>query len=193
MRDAAGELADGLHLLRLTEQFFGFFSSFVLGFQFNRAFADGFFQGLGKCPLFLLGALAVGHVNADADNPSRLAIGVVKHQPACLDPAQRAIAGPYDAEIQFEFARLRRNCGLDDTAQARDIVAVNGRDPAVVTSVEIRKPVHRQRCGGKTHGAVRHLPIDHADAADLLGETQKLGAFGRAIGTGNFSHGLATQ
>ena len=40
VRDAAGELADGLHLLRLAQQFLGLAAGLVLGFQLARALLD---------------------------------------------------------------------------------------------------------------------------------------------------------
>ena len=46
--DAAGELADRLHLLRLAQRLLRLLAGLVLGFQLARALVHPFFQGLGE-------------------------------------------------------------------------------------------------------------------------------------------------
>ena len=71
MGDAAGELADGFHFLRLAEQFLGFLASLVFRLQLPRALLDGFFQGFGEVAQLDQFALALRDVDADADDADR--------------------------------------------------------------------------------------------------------------------------
>ena len=48
VRDAAGELADGLHLLRLPQRLLGLPAGLVLGFQLAGALLDRLFQRFGE-------------------------------------------------------------------------------------------------------------------------------------------------
>ncbi len=48
VRDAAGELADGFHLLRLAQRLLGPLARLVLRLQLARALLDGLFQRFGE-------------------------------------------------------------------------------------------------------------------------------------------------
>ena len=177
MRHAAGELADRLHFLRMPQQFFRLAAGFVLGLQLARAILDGVFQRFGECAQLRGGALLVGDVDADADDTNGLSRLVVKDKAPRQNPAQFVVVWPHDAKIELEFALFCRQGVLDRSAQPDLIFAMNGCDPAFITAIEFRKAIHCECARRQAHGASLDLPIDHADAADLFGKSQKLGTF----------------
>ena len=70
VRDAAGELADGFHLLRLPKRLLRLLARFVLGFKLPRALPDRLLQGLGEGAQLHQRPLAFRHVDVDADDPN---------------------------------------------------------------------------------------------------------------------------
>jgi hypothetical protein len=86
VRDAAGELADRLHLLRLAQQLLGLSARIVLRLELARALLDAILQclgegaQLGQCPL------SVRNVDIDSDHADGTALGVVDDDAARLHP-----------------------------------------------------------------------------------------------------------
>src|SRR6185436_8163643 len=130
------------HFLRLTKRLLGLLAGFVFGIELPRAFLDRSLERLGELAQLEHFALALRDVDADADDPDGLSRRVVEGQAPRMDPAQLVVALPYDAELKLEFRYLLFKGGCDRVAQADRVVAINGGDPAVVTPVECRKPVH---------------------------------------------------
>ncbi len=123
-----------------------------------RALLDRVFQRLGEVAQLDHLALAVGDVDADADHADRLSGCVVEWQAPGVDPAQFVVVLPDDPEIELELARLVAKRRCDDVAQPHLVVAIDRRDPAVVTAVEIRQPVHRLGGWRQPHGAALARP-----------------------------------
>jgi len=184
MRHAAGELADRFHFLRLAQRLFGALARLVLGLEFAaarlefaRTVADRNLERLGEIAQFDQFALAVGNVDTDADDPNWVARFIIGRQPPGVNPAQLTVVSPNNAKIEFKLTLLCGKSRFDRMTQTDRVFTVNGRDPGVVTTVEFGKPVHLP-CGRRqAHGAALDVPVDYADAADLFGESQKLGAF----------------
>ncbi len=139
--DPAGELADRLHLLRLPQRFLRLAAGLVLGLQLARALLDGFLQRLGERAQLRERALALGHVDGDADDADRTAMRVVENDAARFHPFQRAVARRDDAELGLPLACLRREGVLDQVGDARAILAQDRPQPGLVTAVEIRQSV----------------------------------------------------
>ena len=108
MRHAAGELADRLQLLRLPQQLFRLPAGFVFGLQLARSILDGVFQRFRKGAQLRGGALLVGDVDADPDDPNRLSGLVVKDETPRQNPPQLVVVWPHDAKIELEFALFCR-------------------------------------------------------------------------------------
>ena len=98
-----------------------------------------------------------------------------------------------DAKIELELTFLFFQRRRDRIAQADLILAIDGRNPAFIPVVEFLKPVHRSGVWRQAHGAGRYVPVDHADAPDLFGKRQKLGAFNGTERSWDFRHGLSAQ
>ena len=140
MRDAAGELSDGFHLVRLPERILGALTRLVLRLQFARALLDGFFQRLRETAQLGYGALAFGHIDADpndADRPLR----VVEDDSARLDPSQLSVARAHDAKLGVQIARARCKCGFRDIEEPRQVFAIDALEPRLIAAVEIRQPI----------------------------------------------------
>ena len=105
MRHAAGELADGLHLLRLAQLLLCALAGGDLLHQVGGALLDALLQrrrelgqrgALGRQLVqqriaLDIGGLSRGNVDANADQRPRLAIGMTDNAGASLDPVHRAI------------------------------------------------------------------------------------------------------
>ena len=148
VRDAAGELADRFHLLRLAERFLGPLAGFVFGFELPRALLDRGFERLGEFAQLDQLALAVGDVDADADDADRLSGRVVEWQAPGVDPAHLVVARPDDPELELELARLVAKRRCDDIAQPHLVFAIDRGDPAVVAAVEIASSPYIARAVG---------------------------------------------
>ena len=110
MRDAAGELADRLHLLRLAQLLLRLFARGDFLHQIGGALLDALLQRCGQFRqrgalggqllqqvLALdFGSLARGDVGADADQRFDAAVGPAHRPRAHVDPVLRAV-GPDDA------------------------------------------------------------------------------------------------
>ena len=174
--DAAGELTDDFHLLRLAEQFLRLHAGFVLGFQLARALPDAFFQGLGESAQLRAGALSFGHVDVDADHAHRTPLGVVEHDAARLHPNQGAVRLD-DAELGLHLARLRGERVLHQIDDAGLVLAIDAVEPALIASVELDEAVERDEFRREPHRPGLHLPLEDAEASRLLGEVQQFVAF----------------
>ena len=96
-------------------------------------------EGFGEIAQLDQLALALGDVDADADDADRLSSVVVERQAPRLDPAQLVVAWPHDPKFELEFAHLFFESRCDRIAQPDHVLAVNGCDPAVVAAVECRR------------------------------------------------------
>ena len=108
VRHAAGELAHGLHLLRLAQLLLGLAARLMLGFELHGPRMHRLFEGLGEGAKLGRRAFALGDVGGDADDPAGAALLVVEDQPPGLDPAQLAVARPHNSELAFELGGPRR-------------------------------------------------------------------------------------
>ena len=106
VRDAAGELADRLHLLRLAQLRLG-----------RRAFGDrrghALLQHLVGLPQDLLGLLAVGDVDDGADVAEKFAVLAEARPRGAQRPAIDAVGA---AQAVFDPERLARRAGFDKSA-----------------------------------------------------------------------------
>ena len=124
MGDAAGELTDGFHFLRLPERFLDLLVSLVFRFQRPRAFPDGLFEAFGEVAKLDQLALARRDVDADADDSDWLSCFVVEWQAPRMDPAQLVVAWANDAKFELEFPHLRFESRCDRIAESGHVLAV---------------------------------------------------------------------
>ena len=190
MRHAAGELADGLHLLRLDEARLGLDPPRRLGLEFGGALADPLLELLvhvgergHRC--FQLGLafgerrfreLPFGDVDIDAAIAHRIAGKIADHPPPPEDPAGLAIARADDAVLRFlpigaAFHRLAI-AGNDPVSVVRVTKIARGRDRhgfvrrrQAHQAEELRRAA--QHAGGK-------LDVPDADAGGALGQAEDL-------------------
>ena len=181
MRHAAGELADRLHLLRLTQRLFRLLARFVLRLQFARTVPDRFLKLFGEGAHLHQGALALGHVHCDADHADGTLAIVVEDEAARLHPFQRLVGHADDAEFDLQIARLCRKGAIQHIGNPRLVFAEDAVEPAFVAPVEIGDAIKRQEFGRKPHDPRLHLPLENANAPRLLGEGEKFVAFAVAF------------
>ena len=188
VRHAAGELADGLHLLRLDQARLRLDPPRRLGLELGGALADPLLEllvhvgerghrrfelGLAFGERFF-GELPLGDVDVDAAVAHRIAGLIADHPPAPEDPAGLPVARADDAIFQFlrvgaAFHRLAiagnhpvSVVGVAEIARGRDRHGFVRRRQAHQAE-ELRRAA--QHAGGK-------LDVPDADARRPLGETE---------------------
>ena len=157
VRDAAGELPDGFHLLRLAQQIPRRLpAGLVLGLQFARALLDRLFQRLGEGAQLGERALAFGHIDADADHADGRPSRVVEDESARLDPSQFAVARAHDAKFGLQIARARRERVVRSmSTQPWQVFPKDALEPGLIAAVEIRQAVDREELRRQAHRARR--------------------------------------
>ncbi len=103
MRQAAGQLAHGLHLLALPQPLFSHL-------QLGAARLHPLFQGQGQLAQLVFGQAPLGHVRGSAEPFGDLAVAVQQRHRAHLHPAHAAI-GEQAAVFQRQRLPLRQRAG----------------------------------------------------------------------------------
>ena len=138
VRDAAGKLADGFHLLRLTQLFLRLLARGHRLDQIGRPLLDALLQRRGQFrqrgafggelgeQIFAIefGSLARGDVGANADQRLDAAVGPIDRPAAHVDPVQRTV-GPDIAEFDVVVMPLLDRA-RDAIVAVRAIVGMNG-------------------------------------------------------------------
>ena len=108
VRDPSRELADGLHLLRLTERLFRLLARLVLCFQLARSLPDPFLQCVCERPQLCRRALSFGDIDIDAHYTDGATLGAIEDEAPRLHPFQRSVRSADDPELGLHPAGLRR-------------------------------------------------------------------------------------
>ena len=144
-----------------------------------RRRGDGCQPGVG-----VLGRLALGNVEGDAEHGVRAAVGPTADLAAAIDPAHLAVR-PHDAELLLEEVAAAAHGGLVALAQRRPVVRVDEAQHLVRCAGELlrrapEQPVHGV---GPCHLVGGNIPLPHAEACRrqrqgkaLVGATQLIGA-----------------
>jgi hypothetical protein len=181
VRDAAGELADRLHLLRLPEQRLRFQALCAFGLQVRSAFEHPLLQ-LGVELLQGVGRGApVGHVRIHAEHAVGARMVAMDLRPA-RERAHAAFAVG-DAEFGVEAA-LAAQGGLEVGIEARPILRVHGAREAGDVGLQLARVDPPALEGGTDEGDLvgPHVPIPQSDTAGLLRQAKPALAFAERAG-----------
>ena len=189
MRDAAGELPDRLHLLRLVQAELGLVAAPRFELELGGALAHALLELLVHARDFLgggrerrLGRLAVRDVEVDAAVAQRRAVGCTDHAAAPEDPARHAV-GTQDPVLDLVavVAALERAPESCDHAVAVVRMAQRAHDVdrhAVGGGREAHDP---EELRGAANPRGREVDAPHADARRLLRERQGVTVEGIAV------------
>ena len=172
MRDAAGELADGFHLLRLAQRGLGRLARFVFGLKFARSFAHALFERVREGQQIERRAFALRDVGVDADDPDRALPIVVEDDVARLHPFDLAAIGFDDAELDRGLAGFRRESMIEQIDDARPVFAMNRREPGFIPPIERAEPIEREEIRRQAHRLRLNLPFEEPHLSRRLGEIQ---------------------
>ena len=194
MRDAAGELADGLHLLGLAQLLLRLFAGGHGLDQIGRSLLDALLKGrgqfrqrralgrqLGEQVLSLdFRRLARGDVGANADQRADAAIRPAHRAGAHVDPMLRAVRP--DIAVFDAVIAARRNGLIEHRKASRPVVGMNRRQQILVGKRLARLPSEKADADvGSFQLVVRQMQFQRAEMAGVQRRLQQIFAF-RQIG-----------
>ena len=130
------------------------------------------FQRFGKGSELRERALAFRYVDTDPDDAHGATIRVVKQVIARLHPSQLAVARAQDAKFALHLPLLRGERGIEPVGDPPHVFTEDAFEPGFITPVELGQAVQRKEPGRESHHPDLHLPLEYADAAGLLRQSQ---------------------
>ncbi|MGY2901496.1 hypothetical protein ACVWVY_000517 [Bradyrhizobium sp. URHC0002] len=187
MRDTAGKLADGLHLLGLAQLLLRLLASGHSLDQIGRSLLDALFEGRGQfgqrgafgrqlgeqiLPLDF-GRLAGGDVGANADKRADAAVRPAHRAGAHVDPVLRAV-GPEITVFDAVIA-ARRNGMIEHREASRPVLGMNRRQQILVGKRFARLPPEIAGEGvGRLEFVVRQMQFERTEVTGVQRRLQQI-------------------